>query len=231
VIDTDKLMEIAEEGLEQLAFEIGLEAMMQIFEQDVEELVGPKHKRDKERKATRHGTEQTKVVYGDRKISVRKPRVRTTGENSHDIPLPSLPYFQDDGVLNRNVLTRLLSGISTRKFERTAGGGEDVSCVSKSEVSRRFNIELSRLMTEFFDRSLVDDIYPIIMIDGMERGGMTIIAALGVRSDGRKVVLGLVEGATENSYAAKRLLEDIKGRGLREDVRRLCVIDGSKALA
>jgi transposase-like protein len=85
-------------------------------------------------------------------------------------------------------------------------------------------------MAEFFDRPLCDNMYPIIMIDGMERGGMTIIAALGVRTDGKKAVLGLVEGATENSQATKRLLEDLIGRGLRTDCERLFVIDGAKAL-
>ena len=230
VIDSGRLLEIAEAGLEQMAYHIGLEAMLQIFEQDVEEIVGPKHKRNKERKATRHGTESTKVVYGDKKISVRKPRVRTPGKNGHDIPLPSLTYFQNEDPLDRSVLTRLLCGISTRKYERTAALGEDVSSVSKSEVSRRYNAELGKLMIAFFDRRLSDDIYPIIMVDGMERGGMTIIAAIGVKSDGKKVVLGLVEGATENSQAVKRLFEDIIDRGFSTEVRRLFVIDGAKAL-
>jgi len=231
VIDSDKLLEIAEAGLEQMAYQIGIEAMLQIFEQDVDELAGPKYKRNAQRKATRHGTEPTKVVFGDKKISVRKPRVRTPGKEGHDIPLPSLAYFQNEDPLDRAVLTRLLCGISTRKYERTAALVEEASSVSKSEVSRRFNVELGRLMEEFFDRGLSDDMYPTIMIDGMERGGMTIIAALGVRTDGRKVVLGLVEGATENSQAAKKLLEDLIDRGLRVDARRLFVLDGAKALA
>jgi transposase-like protein len=231
VIDAEKLYEIAEAGLEALVYQVGLEAMFQVFEQDVSDLVGPKNIRDTNRIAYRHGTEQTKVVYGDKKISVRKPRVRTVGQNGHDIPLPSLEYFQNEDSLNRSILTRLLCGISTRKYERTATKGEEVSTVSKSEVSRRFNVELSRLMTEFFDRNLSDDMYPIIMIDGMERGGMTIVAAMGVRVDGKKVVLGLIEGATENNQTVKRLFEDLIDRGLRTDVRRLFVIDGAKALS
>jgi len=43
---------------------------------------------------------------------------------------------------------------------------------------------------------------------------------------GRKHVLGMVEGASENSAAATRLLEDLVAPGRR----RLFVIDGSKAL-
>ena len=231
VIDADKLYEIAESGLEALVYQVGLEAMLQVFEQDVVDIAGPKNKRDKDRIAYRHGTEQTKVVYGDKKISVNKPRVRTVGQNGHDLTLPSLEYFQNEDSLNRSVLTRLLCGISTRKYERTTVTGDEVASVSKSEVSRRFNAELSRLMTEFFDRSLSDDMFPIIMIDGIERGGMTIVTALGVRVDGKKVILGLIDGATENNLVVKRLFEDLISRGLRTDVRRLFVIDGAKALS
>ena len=43
-------------------------------------------------------------------------------------------------------------------------------------------------------------------------------------------MLGLQEGATENSAAAKDLLEDLVRRGVKAERRRLFVIDGSKAL-
>ena len=227
VIDTAKLLEVAEAGLEAMVYQVGLEAMAQIFEQDVEALVGPKGKHSKDRVAYRHGTERTKVVYGGKKISVTKPRVRT---NEHEIPLQSLPYFQNEDPLNRLVLTQLLCGVSTRKYQRASAPGDNVACVSKSEVSRRFNVELGKVMDEFFNRRLSGDMYPVIMVDGIERGGMTIIAALGVKSDGTKEVLGLVEGGTENSQAVKRLFEDLIERGLSVDVRRLFVLDGAKAL-
>jgi transposase-like protein len=228
VIDTARLLEIAEEGFMAMAYEIGLEAMSQILEQDVEEIAGPKGKHNKERAAYRHGTESTTVVYGDRKVSVKKPRVRTA---SGEVQLPSLEYFKNEDSLNKSVLTRLLSGISTRKYSRTVAEGSDASCVSKSDVSRRFNVELDRLMEEFFKRKLNADVYPVIMVDGMQRGGMTIIAALGIRSDGKKEVLGLVEGGTENSQTVKYMFGDLIERGLRDDVQRLFVIDGAKALS
>ena len=227
VVDPDKLMEIAEEGLTAMFFNVGLEAMYQIFEQDVEGMVGPKGKHNKERTANRHGTEQTKVVLGDKKISVSKPRVRSGG---HDVPIPSLPYFQSEDRLDRAILIRMLSGVSTRKYMRTVTEeGGDGASVSKSEVSRRYNAELKKVMDEFFSRRL-DKPYAAIMVDGMEKGGITIVAALGITEDGRKEVLGVVEGGTENSIVVKRLFEDLISRGLPMDVPRLFVLDGSKAL-
>ena len=228
VIDSARLTEIAEEGLATLAYNLGLEVLQQMFEQDAEAIAGPKGKHNKNRTAYRHGTEQTKVVYNDSKISVERPRVRAGG---HDVPLPSLVLFQREDPLNQSIVNRLLCGVSTRKYDRTVTTVEDdVACTSKSEASRRFKAELRKLMVEFFERQLKDP-YLCIMVDGMVRGNMTIIVALGINNDGKKEILGLIEGGTENSETVKRLFEDLIERGLSVDVPRLFVIDGSKALS
>ena len=49
-------------------------------------------------------------------------------------------------------------------------------------------------------------------------------------SDGKKHVLGVREGASENAEVTSALLEDLVERGLDPGRRRLFVIDGSKAL-
>jgi putative transposase len=56
------------------------------------------------------------------------------------------------------------------------------------------------------------------------------LLALGIAIDGTKWPLAVVEGDTENATVVKRLLVDLRERGL--DVRKptLFVIDGSKAL-
>lgn len=53
----------------------------------------------------------------------------------------------------------------------------------------------------------------------------------GINSDGRKTVLGLREGATENAAVVSELLGDLAARGLDFGVPRLYVLDGGKALA
>jgi transposase-like protein len=54
--------------------------------------------------------------------------------------------------------------------------------------------------------------------------------ALGIGCDGRKTVLGLRQGATENATVVGELLSDLASRGLDFRVPRLYVLDGSKAL-
>jgi putative transposase len=55
--------------------------------------------------------------------------------------------------------------------------------------------------------------------------------ALAIDSEGKKHVLGLHEGATENSASCRALISELQARGLRTDKPVLAVLDGSKALA
>lgn len=228
ILDEEALLETAGEGLLNLAVELGMETLRQMLEADVTKLVGEKGKHNSQRAAYRHGTENTKVVLGGEKRSIRKPRVRSKG--GVELSLPALAVFQDEEPLSRAVLSELLAGVSTRKYARAKGfDGSEAICTSKSEVSRKFVKGLSALMDEFFQRRIEGD-YPILMMDGMAVGKMTVIAAMGIGNDGHKCMLGLTAGGTENQEAVKALLTDLVDRGLAADQRRLFVLDGGKAL-
>ena len=58
-----------------------------------------------------------------------------------------------------------------------------------------------------------------------------MIAAIGVAHNGKETVLGLREGATENTTVVRELLEDPARRGLDFSAPRLYVLDGAKALS
>ncbi len=57
-----------------------------------------------------------------------------------------------------------------------------------------------------------------------------MIVVLGVDLDGRKQILGLRQGGTENLEVCTSLLEELCERGLSRQDPRLFVLDGSKAL-
>ncbi|MGH7986140.1 MAG: IS256 family transposase [Candidatus Binataceae bacterium] len=69
-----------------------------------------------------------------------------------------------------------------------------------------------------------------LMIDGVHFGAHVVLAAVGVDARGDKQVLGLREGATENTAAVKALLADLIERGLDTSRCMLVAIDGAKAL-
>jgi putative transposase len=82
-------------------------------------------------------------------------------------------------------------------------------------------------------RSLGDRIWTVLMVDGIRVGGHLVVVALGIDDAGTKRILGLAEGATENSAVVKSLLTDLMERGfaIPQGHGLLAVIDGAKALA
>ena len=228
VMDMGPLVELASEGLLALSVQVGLEVLRQMLAVDVTALAGAKGRHNPDRSAYRHGTETTRVVMGGQKVSVKRPRVRS--KEGSELQLPTLSVFQNEDPLNRVLLQRLLCGVSTRKYSRTLDESlEDAACVSKSEASRRFAAAMEARMDEFFKRR-IEGSFPAMMIDGLELGKMTIIAAMGIDSEGRKRILGLAEGGSENSEVVKALLADLVERGLDASEPRLYILDGGKAL-
>jgi len=229
ITNSELLYAKAQNGLLELSLSLGLEVMRMMLEEDVACYAGPKSKhKTAGRTGYRHGTEKTTVVMGGKKVRVDRPRVRAL--DGGELPLETLGLFQSEDPLNQAILTKLLAGVSTRKYARTMEGGAANSvCASKSEVSRRFIEGMEIQMKEFFTRKIDQD-YLVIMIDGLELGKMTILAAMGIDSGGKKRVLGIAEGGSENSTVVKGLLQDLIDRGLTTDQPRLYVLDGGKAL-
>ena len=228
VLDVGSLVELASEGLLSLSTRVGLEVVRQLLEADVTVQAGPKGTHNPDRTAYRHGTGKTPVVMGGQKARIQRPRVRS--KEGVELQLPTLSAFQNEDPLNQVLLSRLLSGVSTRKYARTLDEPvEDAACVSKSEASRRFASAMEAQMDEFFKRQ-IEGSCPAMMLDGLELGKMTIIAAMGIDAEGKKRILGLAEGGSENSEVVKALLNDLIERGLDASEPRLYILDGGKAL-
>jgi transposase-like protein len=202
-----------------------------MMEQDREWLCGPLWKRNAERVAGRAGTTPSAVTLGGRRVRVDRPRVRS--REGHEVELPSFAFASGRDALDDRTLEAIACGVSTRKYRRSLERlPEDVGerSVSKSAVSRRFVALSQKQMITWLTTPLGDRVFPIVMIDGIVLGDHTILIALGIDTNGKKQILGLREGATENSRVAKALLRDLVDRGLSQEQARLFVIDGAKAL-
>ena len=69
-----------------------------------------------------------------------------------------------------------------------------------------------------------------MLLDGTCYEDQQLVVALGITLQGHKLVLGLEQGATENTTVVKHLLDDIGRRGVDFEMPRLYVVDGGKAL-
>ena len=212
-----------------LCIRAGRQVLGAMMEQDREEICGPRWRRDPDRSAGRTGTTQSEVTLGGRRIPIRRPRVRS--QEGQEVELPSFAFAASRDPLDRHALTAVACGISTRKYARSLEPLDiEERSTSKSSVSRRYVAMTTKQMTTWLTTPLGNRHFPIVMIDGIFLGDHTVLIALGIDTDGKKQVLGLREGNTENSRVAKALLRDLVDRGLDPERARLFVVDGAKAI-
>jgi putative transposase len=177
-----------------------------------------------------HGSQLGRVALKERKLVVEKPRLRTRGPAGCEVEVPAYAALREDGLLGERMLDILMAGVSTRNYERVLPEMAASVGVSKSAVSRK-TIEASEAALKALVERRFDEVdLLVVYIDGIIFGEHHVIVAVGVDAQGRKHVLGLRDGATENAVVVKELLEGLVERGLRPERKRLFVIDGSKAL-
>jgi transposase-like protein len=124
----------------------------------------------------------------------------------------------------------MMRGLSTRNYGAVVKEFSNAYGIEKSAVSENF-IEASReKVKQLMERPLGELRLCAVLIDGTPFKDRQILVALGIGCDGRKTVLGLREGATENATVVGALLSDLLERGLDFSTPRLYVLDGGKAL-
>lgn len=221
----------AENAFFGLCVEVGQQVFSALMEQDREALCGPKGKHDAARRAHRAGSTSSEITLGGRRIPIRRLRART--QEGQEAALPSFVYAAKRDPLDRRTLEAIACGISTRKYGRSLEAleeGQEERSTSRSSVSRRFVAMSRKQMTAWLSKPLHDLDLRVLVIDGIAFQDHTVLIVLGIDTDGKKHVLGLREGTTENSRVAKALLRDLLDRGLDADRARLVAVDGSKAL-
>jgi putative transposase len=108
----------------------------------------------------------------------------------------------------------MMRGLSTRNYGAVVKDFQEAYGVEKSAVSDSF-IEASReKLQALMERPLGELRLCAVLIDDTPFRDRQMIVALGISIDGRKTVLGLREGASENASVVGELLSDLAARGL-----------------
>jgi len=205
-----------------------LEALLRL---SAEGVAGPPHPGKKGGAIGWHGGEQGTICLKERKLRVKRPRLRKKGEKEGgEVPVPAYEAMRADGKLGSRMLEILLRGVSTRQYAKVLPEMAETVGVSRSSVSREA-IEASEAELKRLCERRLDDLELLVLyVDGVIFGEHHVLGAVGVDAEGSKHVLGLAEGASENQVVARGLLEDLVRRGVKPDRKYLFVIDGSKAL-
>jgi len=217
------------EGVGELIRRAGLELISLLMEQEVETVVGKRHAPAPGRTAYRWGQDEGWCRIDGQKVPVKRPRAREV--DGKEVKLGSYVSFQHDPQFHPKLWHEVMRGLSTRNYGRTVRRFAEAYGIEKSAVSEQF-VEASRKkLRQLLERDLSELDLCAVMMDGISFDGETFVVALGIGKDGRKTILGLRQGASENATVVNELCADLEHRGLDFQQARLYVLDGSKALA
>lgn len=212
-------------SIDSLNHEIGKMLVESIFLMDRENIAGPDHAPTGELYKWAH--QQGSVFIGDQKVKVSRPRLRGP---EGEVALPSYEKLKSRDQFSEEILTKLMSGLSGRRYHETVHEAAEAFGVSPSSASRHFVEATAKQLKVFLERDLSQFSPFAILLDTVHRGGVAFITALGISTEGKKLVLGFWEGATENNEICTELLADLEVRGLRISSRVLFVTDGGKGM-
>jgi transposase-like protein len=215
-------------GVGELIRQAGLQLMDLLMQEEVRELAGERSQRQSERTANRWGSERGYCVVMGQKVPIQRPRVRTTDDK--EVRLGSYEMFHRGEPLTETVWEKLMLGLSTRNYGQAIRQFTEAYGLEKSAVSEHF-IEASRTkLKNMMERRLDKTKLCALLIDATPFQGQQMVAALGIDEYGRKMILGIRQGATENATVVGELLGDLVERSLDFTEPRLYILDGGKAL-
>ncbi len=215
-------------GVGELVRQAGLQLMDLLTQEEVRELVGERSQRQAERSANRRGSEPGYCVVMGQKVPVKRPRVRTTDDQ--EVRLGSYEMFHRGEPLTETVWEKLMLGLSTRKYGQAVRQFSEAYGLEKSAISEHFIAASGAKLKDLMESRLDKTRLCALLIEATPFEGQQMVAALGIGQDGRKTILGIRQGATENATVVGELLGDLVSRGLDFTEPRLYVLDGGKAL-
>jgi len=214
----------------QALIPLGLEAVGEVLTREVEELAGMRYTRVGGHLGHhRWGFQSGSVYLCEQKLPIRRPRVRNQ-RTRQEVPLRAYTKLQQPQKAEKLVFKKILGGLSCRQYEACVEAIPETFGLAPSTLSRRFIQSSAKQLEKLMERDLSQQDIVALFMDGKTFAEDEMIIALGVTLTGEKVILGLVQTATENEKVIKEFLVQLLDRGLRIEEGILVIIDGSKGL-
>jgi transposase-like protein len=193
---------------------------------------------DGRQRLVRHGyLPEREIMTGVGPVAVRCPRVRDrVGEGSERIHFSSAllpPYARRSKSLEVLIPILYLKGVSTGDFEEALVAllGKDAGGLSAATVGRLKQV-WSEEHLRWSKRDLSAKHYVYVWADGihvqarLEDAAQCLLVIIGATPEGKKELVGLIDGVRESAQSWKELLLDLKRRGLAIGPE-LAVADGA----
>ena len=216
------------DAIERISRDAGLMLINSVMESECTRIAGVKHSKNPNRLANWWGQDDGHVYFDGKTIPILKPRLR--GNDKKEIPLKTYKMLQNPDGIKEAAHRKIILGLSSRNYEEASESFLKGYGIKKSSISRSFVKATAGQLKEFLERDLNNLSLCAIYIDGKSIKGEMLVVALGIDTSGVKHVLGIRQGATENSAVCVDLIEDMVRRGLDSRGNYLFVLDGAKAL-
>lgn len=226
-----ELVEQSRLAVDAVIEQISQQTLETILDLSAEQLAGARTPGRASGEVRWHGRQTGRVSLADRQLAVHRPRLRRKNRGpGGEVAVPAYEALREHPELGTRMFGALLRGVSTRQYRDVLPQMAQTVGVSKSAVSREAIEASTAQLSTLLERRWDDVDLLVIYIDGQQHGEHHVISAVGVDSGGKKHVLGIQEGATENATAAKALLVHLREHGVDTEKKYLFVIDGAKAL-
>jgi putative transposase len=180
---------------------------------------------DGRQRLVRHGhLPERAILTGIGPVTVRTPRVRDRIGSNDRIRFTSAilpPYARRSKSLEVLIPILYLKGISTGDFEEALAAllGRDAGGLSASTIGR-LKEAWSDEHVRWSKRDLTAKRYVYVWADGihvqarLEDDAQCLLVIIGATPEGKKELVGLIDGARESAQSWNELLLDLKRRGL-----------------
>jgi len=195
-------------------------------------LIGCKsYERKGKRKDYRNGYWERWITLKDGRLSIKMPRIRGMRYESGIIPR----YKQRVKEVDAALMKIFLYGASTRLTGEALRPllGNSVSAQTVSNIVGSLDEDL-----KIYHSRKLEDKYLYLFLDGIVLKTKTgfgskkkaILAAYGIRVDGRRELIDFTVASHESENRWRRFLEDIYRRGLTGEALGLVITDGNAGL-
>ncbi len=223
-----EIADLAQTSVGDLLRAVGKSFIESVMEAEVEQVAGKRSQPNPKRTIYRWGTEEGFCLIDGQHVPIQRPRLRS--RTKKEVPLGSYEMFQRSSLLGETVWQKIMLGLTMRSYKEVVQQFADAYGLEKSTTCEHFVQASREKLKQLMERSLVGTSIAVMLIDGTIFKGQNLVVAIGIDPSGRKLVLGLRQGATENATVVGGLLGELVERGVDFTAPRLYIVDGSKAI-